>query len=318
MSDEHRLGLLSVVVPCYAEAGNLADLHAAVVHAAEPICDRLELIVVDDGSPDATFATATAIASEDPRVKVISFSRNFGKEAAMLAGLKASTGDAVVVMDGDLQHPPELLPALVEAFLEGHDQVVAKRSRRGDPWLRTKLSQLYYRMMNRLVDVHLDDGVGDFRLLSRRAVDAVVSLGEMVRFSKGLFAWVGFDTAVIEYENRGRGAGASAWTIPKLFNYGVDGAISFNSKPLRLGFWLGAFVVAMTAVYLGWLIVNVLTLGIDVPGYVTLVALVTGLGGVQLIGLGIIGEYIGRMYVEVKARPHYIVRGAVGLRRPEE
>lgn len=304
--------LLSVVVPCYREEANLATLHAAVNQSLEGVPYAHEIIFVDDGSPDGTWDEAARIAHSDDRVKVISFSRNFGKEAAMLAGLKAARGDAVVILDGDMQHPPDLIPQMVEAFERGFDQVVAKRDREGDPFTRTLLSRAYYRLVDRLVDVSLEDGAGDFRLLSRRAVETLTGLSERTRFSKGLFAWIGFSTVSITYRNVDRASGASSWSIGSLINYGIDGAMSFNNKPLRMVMWLGFVVTGLTGLYLVWLVVNAIVGGIDVPGYVTLVALVTGLGGVQLICLGVIGEYLGRVFVEVKQRPHYVVGRTIG------
>lgn len=303
---------LSVVVPCHNEEEVLELLHAEVMAHAEPLADRVELVLVDDGSTDGTLALAEELAARDGRVRVISFSRNFGKEAAMLAGLRAATGDAVVLMDADLQHPPQLLAALVAQYQQGYDQVVARRSRTGDPKVRTLLSRVYYRSMNRLVDVPLTDGVGDFRLLSRRAVDALLALGEVNRFSKGLFSWIGFDQAVIEYENVARAGGTSTWTFTTLLNYGLDGVMSFNNKPLRAAIWLGLSVVGLFCIYVVWLVYNAATTGIQVPGYITTVAVVTALGGIQLIFLGVIGEYIGRIYYETKARPHYVVRRDTG------
>ena len=302
------MNLLSVVVPCHNEEGVIERLHAEVMSHAGTVADRVELVLVDDGSADSTLMFAQALASSDSRVRVISFSRNFGKEAAMLAGLRAAEGDAVVIMDADLQHPPELLKVLVETHEQGFDQVLAKRTRNGDPKLRTALSRAYYRGINHMVDVPLADGVGDFRLLSRRAVDALLALGEVNRFSKGLFSWIGFDQAIIEYSNVQRAAGASTWTLKMLLNYGIDGVMSFNNKPLRASIWMGLWVVGLSVLYVAWLIFNAVTGSIDVPGYITIVAAVTGLGGIQLIFLGVIGEYIGRIYYETKARPHYIIR----------
>jgi len=226
----------------------------------------------------------------------------------MLAGLTYARGDAVVIMDADLQHPPHLVLEMLRRFDEGYDQVVARRTREGDSAVRTAFSRLYYRMVNSLVDVRMEDGVGDFRLLSRRAVDSLLQLNEYNRFSKGLFSWIGFPLATIDYENVARqGGGASKWSFRRLLNYGIDGIMSFNNAPLRLAIYLGALVTALAFAYVGFLIVAALGGGIDVPGYITLVTAVLGLGGIQLLFLGVIGEYIGRVYFEVKQRPHYLV-----------
>ncbi|WP_420176950.1 glycosyltransferase family 2 protein [Luteococcus sp. OSA5] len=301
--------MLSVVVPCYQEAANLPRLHEALVEmSAQLDAAEIEVILVNDGSLDNTFEVAWKIAQDDPRVRVLSFSRNFGKEAAMLAGLREARGEAVVILDADLQHPPELIPRMLQTLqATGAGQVVAKRDRRGDPVLRSLLSRIYYRLVNSMIDVRLEDGVGDFRMLSRRAVDALLELAERNRFSKGLFAWIGFRTETIEYRNVGRGAGASSWSLGSLVNYGIDGVISFNDRPLRLLAGLGGFTALGGLLYLLWLILNWWRAGVDTPGYITTIAVMTILGGIQLLSVALVGEYVGRIYAEVKARPHYIV-----------
>jgi glycosyltransferase involved in cell wall biosynthesis len=230
----------------------------------------------------------------------------------MLAGLTQAKGDVVAIMDADLQHPPELLGRMVDLLATGYDQVVARRDRKGEGLLRRTSSKMYYRMMNRLVDVKLRDGEGDFRLLTRRAVDALLSLGEYNRFSKGLFAWIGFDTAVIDYANVQRQSGSSKWTFGKLLNYGIDGVVSFNNRPLRLAVYLGLIVTVLAFGYAGWVIIDVLSTGVDAPGYATLMVGIAGLGGLQLLFLGIVGEYIGRIYYESKRRPHFLVKETSG------
>lgn len=299
--------LLSVVVPCHNEAANLEVLHVEVVRAcAEASLEQFELILVDDGSTDFTLDVARSLTS-DPRVRVLAFSRNFGKEAAMLAGLRAAKGDAVIIMDADLQHPPALIPQLVAGWDEGNHQVVAVRDRTGDPWLRTVLSRGYYRLMGRMMDVRLQDGAGDFRLLSRRAVDAVLSLTEVNRFSKGLFSWIGMRTKEIQFQNRARERGSSSWGLLSLFNYGVSGILAFNDRLVRLAVQLGVVAVLAALGYVVYLILATLLHGIDTPGYVTTIATVVGMGGVQLVFLGVLGEYVGRIYAEVKKRPAYII-----------
>jgi polyisoprenyl-phosphate glycosyltransferase len=301
---------LSVMVPCHNEADSVRRLYDELCAQVSPVADRWEVVFVDDGSTDATLGELRALAAADPRCRYLSFSRNFGKEAAMLAGLTQVRGEAVVLMDADLQHPPELIPAMVERYLAGHDQVVARRTRAGDPPLRSALSRLYYRLVNLLVDVRLTDGVGDYRLLSRRALDAVLALPEYNRFSKGLFAWIGFEPAVIDYDNVARDTGRSSWSMRSLFNYAVDGMLSFNDRPIRLSLWLGLFVSASSFLYVLWLVLRYAVGGADVPGYITIMAGIAGLGGIQLIFLGVIGQYVGRIYHEVKRRPHYVVSEA--------
>jgi glycosyltransferase involved in cell wall biosynthesis len=303
--------LLSVVVPCHNEQDVLPRLVEQVLAAVATADIDIELVLVDDGSRDATMRVIRELHHRDTRVRYVSLSRNFGKESAMLAGLAYAGGDAVVIMDADLQHPPRLLVDMVDLYRQGYDQVVARRTREGDAFGRTLLARLYYRLANSLVEVEMEDGVGDFRLLSRRAVDALLQMGEYNRFSKGLFSWIGFPTAHVDYRNESRqGPGGSKWTLRRLLNYGVDGIMSFNNAPLRLAIYVGIVVTVLSFAYVAFLVVAAITEGITVPGYVTLVAAILGLGGLQLLFLGVIGEYVGRIYFEAKQRPHFIVAEA--------
>lgn len=299
---------LSVVVPCFNEELTLWHLHEALVGVLSAITDDFEVLLVDDGSRDNSLGVMRKITSHDSRFRYLALSRNFGKEAAMLAGLSQATGELVAILDADLQHPPELLEQMVLLARSGYDQVVARRTRSGDGRMRTFIARRYYKLMNKLVDVELTDGVGDFRVLSRRAVDALLALGEYNRFSKGLFSWIGFDTAVVDYENVPRAHGKSKWSLRKLMNYGIDGVVSFNHKPLRLAIYIGLTVSLLAFAYAAWVIVDAIRTGIDAPGYVTLMCGVIGLGGLQLVFLGVIGEYLGRIYYETKRRPHFLVK----------
>ncbi|MFJ6011727.1 glycosyltransferase [Streptomyces sp. NPDC092952] len=299
---------VSVVVPCFNEDEVIESFHRELIAVLEPTRQTFEIVYVDDGSGDRTRARVRAFAAADHRVRYTSFSRNFGKEAAMLAGLGMSRGDAVVLMDADLQHPPELLPRMLELRRHGYDQVVARRDRSGEGALRTFLSTAYYRAMGRCMDVDVVDGEGDFRLLSRRAVDAVLALPETNRFSKGIFSWIGFDTVAFTYRNVRRAAGSSKWGGRRLLNYGIDGLISFNSRPLRLAIHAGLALALAALGYALWIIAGVALHGVGVPGYTTLLTAVVALGGIQLATLGVIGEYVGRIYCESKRRPHYLVR----------
>ncbi|WP_413753593.1 glycosyltransferase [Streptomyces sp. R-74717] len=299
---------VSIVVPCFNEDEVIEAFHHALISALEPTRRTFEICYVDDGSSDRTRARIGSLATADRRVRYTSFSRNFGKEAAMLAGLRMSRGEAVVLMDADLQHPPELLPRMLELRRRGYDQVVARRDRTGEGALRTFLSAAYYRAMGRCMDVEVVDGEGDFRLLSRTAVDAVLALPETNRFSKGIFSWVGFDTVSFTYQNIQRAAGSSKWGSRHLLNYGIDGLISFNSRPLRLAIHVGLALALAALGYALWIIADVVLHGVAVPGYTTLLTAVVALGGIQLATLGIIGEYVGRIYSESKRRPHYVVR----------
>ena len=300
--------LLSVVVPCYDEEDVLSTLVEQVFATLEPVDVDVEMVLVDDGSRDGTRQSLQRLSEQDPRVTYVSFSRNFGKESAMLAGLVYARGDAVVLMDADLQHPPQLVVEMLALHGQGYDQVVARRTREGERLSRTVLARLYYRLVNSLVDVRMENGVGDFRLLSRRAVDALLELGEYNRFSKGLFSWIGFSVATIDYPNVVRhGGGASKWSVRRLLNYGIDGVMSFNAAPLRLSIYIGAVVTMLSFAYVIFLIVVAVVHGVTAPGYITLVAAILGIGGLQLLFLGVVGEYVGRIYYEAKQRPHFIV-----------
>ncbi len=298
---------VSVVVPCYNESEVIDAFHTALVEALEPTGRPFEICYVDDGSSDVTGARLRFLAAADSRVRYISFSRNFGKEAAMLAGLRMTRGDAVVLMDADLQHPPELVPQMLDLYESGSDQVVAQRDRTGEGAVRTAFSRAYYRMVRRFMEVEVADGAGDFRLLSRRAVNAVLSLPESNRFSKGLFSWIGFEAVSFTYTNVQRAAGQSKWGGRRLLNYGIDGLLSFNSRPLRMAIHTGLWLFLAALVYALWIIANVVLHGVDTPGYATLVTVIVGLGGLQLATLGVVGEYVGRIYHESKRRPHYVV-----------
>ena len=300
--------MLSVVVPCYNEDAVVDLMASALTRTLEGLQLDFEVILVDDGSKDATLEHLREIARRDPRFRYLALSRNFGKESAMLAGLSHARGDAVAILDADLQHPPELLGRMLPLLEQGYDQVVARRDRTGDPKARTFVSRLYYRIVNGMVEVDLEDGAGDFRVLSRQALRALLSLGEANRFSKGLFAWVGFNTATVDYTNVARAAGVSKWRTRDLVNYGIDSILSFNTRPLRLAIYLGTVVSAVAFAYALFVLGAALVRDNSTPGYVTTIVAVVGFGGVQMILLGVIGEYLGRIYLETKARPHFLVK----------
>ena len=299
---------LSLVVPCFNEEAVLARFHEVVRAETAGIADEVELVFVDDGSSDGTLELLKKIAAQDAGAKYVSFSRNFGKESAMLAGLKRASGDAVIILDADLQHPPELLGRMLDLYRQGFDQGIAQRDREGDKKLRTVLSKSYYWLINKMVDVKLVDGVGDFRLLSRRAVEALLSMPEYNRFSKGLFAWIGFDAVTFTYKNAAREAGQTKWSFRRLLNYGVDSLLSFNNKPLRLAIYLGFLFFSISFVYMAVIIIAAMVHGNPTPGYVTTIAAIVGIGGLQIFTIGVIGEYVGRIYYEAKQRPHYLVK----------
>lgn len=305
---------LRVIVPCYNEGEIIVKTYQRLTEIMSQ--DSLQqhydydLLFVDDGSKDETISYIQEAAENDHHVKFISFSRNFGKESAMIAGFQHSVDcDAVVMIDADLQHPPTLIPQLVEGYKEGYDQVVAKRNREGEKQSRKLLTKAYYKLINHFVeDIQLNDGIGDFRLLSQRAVRSLVSLDEANRFSKGLYEWIGYNTKIFTYENVEREAGESKWSFKQLLNYGIDGLISFNTKPLRLLIYFGVFVSLISVLYILYILIDIMFNGIDTPGYFSTIAAILFLGGVQLIAIGIVGEYIGRIYFEVKQRPKYLVQ----------
>ena len=308
--DESLPMLLSVVVPCYNEESVIPMTYRALSDELSALVsdgEDYEMIFVNDGSKDGTLSQLKSFAQNDPHLKYISFSRNFGKESAMLAGLRYATGQYTAIMDADLQHPPELLAQMLREARKGYDQVIAQRDRTGDKALSSFFARMYYRLVDRLTDVVLTDGIGDFRLLSRKALNALLSMNEYNRFSKGLFSWIGFKETVITYRNRQRAAGETKWNFRSLLRYGVDGVLSFNDKPLRFCLYLGAAAIVVSGLYLCSLLLSILFDGIDLPGYFTTIFAICFFGGVQLVSVGIIGEYVGRIYYEVKRRPHYLV-----------
>ncbi len=302
---------ISVVVPCYNEGNILIDTLKQIKAVLEDkyISENYmhEIIFVDDGSEDNTFSIIKEFSYYDSAVNFISFSRNFGKESAMLAGLTYASGDVVVIIDADLQHPPRLIEEMLYFYEKGYEQVVAKRSRKGENILRKNITKIFYWAINKLIDVELVDGIGDFRLLSRKVVDSLLLMTENNRFSKGLFSWVGYNKKVIEYENEKRVTGESKWSYKSLLNYAIDGLTSFNSKPLRIIIYVGLIMTLISIMYIGYSFVNILAFGIDSPGYFTLISSVLLIGGLQLISIGVLGEYVGRIFYEVKQRPHFII-----------
>ncbi len=311
--DEARPKLLSIVVPCYNEEDGLERLHDRVVHVMRTNNQPYELIFVNDGSRDGTLSAMHALHSDDPNTVVIDLSRNFGKEIATTAGIDHARGDALVVLDADLQDPPELIPELIEGWREGYDVGYAqRRGRAGESWLKKKTAELFYRVMERLGPVRLPRNTGDFRLMSRPAIDAVRALREHHRFMKGLFAWVGFPSKAVLYDRDARFAGSSKWNYWSLWNLSLEGITSFTVAPLKVATYLGlalslaAFVAALVYV------IKTIFFGDPVAGFPTLITVVLLIGGVQLIFLGLIGEYLGRVFNETKRRPLYFVRDVAG------
>ena len=307
MNTERSYKSLSVILPGYNEAKAIRPTIEEVDAVLSTLPLKCEIIVVDDGSRDGTAESALLAAHTVP-LKVIRFSRNFGKEAAMTAGLEAATGDAVVIMDSDGQHPPSYIPEFIKHWREGYDVVYARRaSRATDSWLRRTLSELYYKIAFSN-STFIEPGAGDFRLISAQVVKALLSMPEKNRFMKGLFNWVGFKKFAVDYTPRARVAGETKFgSIRHLFRFGLLGIMSFSTFPLRMISRLGFFVAASSVLYGVYIAVRTLFFGVDVPGWATLTVALTLLGGIQLISIGVLGEYIGLIFTEVKNRPLYIV-----------
>jgi glycosyltransferase involved in cell wall biosynthesis len=308
---------LSCVVPAYNEAANLPGMLEELITQLGALTDRWEIIVVDDGSRDDTARVLTPFIA-NPGVRCIHLSRNFGKEAALTAGIDHAEGEAVLLMDADRQHPASLVPQMLEAWRRGVDMVCAARSSRGDETLAKRIGTwLFYRIVNANNAVPIPVDAGDFRLMDRRVVDALKALPERNRFMKGLYAWVGFRTEIVPYTPAGRHAGQSSFSMRRLARLAFTGLTAFSNLPLRLWSALGALIAFVALGYGGWIIVEYFVWGIDVPGYATLVTGMMFFSGVQLLSIGILGEYVGRIFDEVKQRPVYVVgrevgRGALG------
>ena len=319
MSENKKL--LSIVSPAYNEAENLGEFYLRVINATDNLNLEIEIIYINDGSQDSTIDIITKQRQIDNRITIIDLSRNFGKEIALTAGLDYSSGDAVIVIDADLQDPPELIPKLVEKWREGYDVVNAKRiKRKGESLLKKVMSYIYYRLLFYLSDINVPRDTGDFRLLNKNALDALLKLREKHRYMKGLFVWVGFKQKEIEYEREARFKGKTKWGFFSLFNLAFDGLTSFSIMPLRLASTIG-FLSALIGFFYGAVIVfKTLFFHEPVAGFTSLVVLVTFFGGIQLLSIGIIGEYIGRIFNETKNRPLYVVKniqGSIFLDKPQ-
>jgi glucosyltransferase len=304
--------LLSIIVPCYNEEASVGLFYNEIVKYAEILADRveMELIYVDDGSSDRTIDAVKRLAEQDQRVRYISFSRNFGKESAMFAGLQKSRGDYVAVMDCDLQDPPELLPEMLDGIeKEGWDCVATRRvSRKGEPVIRSFFARRFYSVINRISKTEIVDGARDYRLMTRQMVDAIVSMSEYNRFSKGIFSWVGFKTKWLEYENVERAAGETKWSFWKLFKYSVDGIVAFSTAPLSLASFIGILCCAVAFIWILIIVIKTLVWGDPVAGFPTLACLVLMIGGIQLFSVGVLGQYLAKTYLETKKRPIYIIK----------
>jgi len=314
MSDARTASQLSIVIPVFNEAANLAPLVAMLTPVLEQEAAEWEILFVDDGSVDQSLSEIRRLNAGEPRVRALSLSRNFGKEVAIAAGLDAAHGDAVIIMDADLQHPPEVIPEFTRRWREGHDVVYAQRRDRAyEGPVKRMFTRLFYHVFARLGETQLYEEAGDFQLFDRKAVEALRLLGERARFSKGLYSWIGFKSIPVPFEVGERLHGKSRYNYRKLLHFAWDGITSFTTVPLRIWTYLGFLIsvgAVITALYFA---LEALFVGVKTPGFPTLIVAVTLLAGVQLMSLGMIGEYVGRIFAEVKRRPLYIVAERVGL-----
>ena len=304
------MSLLSIVVPCFNEEETVSLFYDAVEKVLKTMDISDEIIFVNDGSKDNTLAEMIKLYEAHPKeIKVIDFSRNFGKEGAFLAGLRAAKGDYVTVMDADLQDPPEYLPKMFDLMEKNDDDVVGTRrvTRQGEPALRSFFARSFYKLINRFIEVKIVDGARDFRLMKRQVVDSILSLKEYGRFSKGLFAWVGYKTEYMEYENVERVAGETSWSFWKLFRYAIDGIIEYTDAPLRFAGWVGAPITVISLLVLLVQLIMAIS-GIYIDGVLVLAMVFLFFGGAILLAVGIVGEYLAKTYNEVKGRPHYIIK----------
>ena len=302
---------ISVAVPCYNEEPALEPFFAAVSAVAEQMPEvAFEFLFIDDVSRDRTLEKMQELARRDSRVKYISFSRNFGKEAGIYAGLENATGDYVVVMDADLQDPPALLPEMYRSIKEeGYDCVGSRRvTRKGEPPIRSLFARLFYKLINRMSNAEIVDGARDFQMMSRQVVEAILSMGEYNRFSKGIFGWIGFRTKWLPYENVERVAGETKWSFWKLFLYSLDGITAFSTVPLMLSSLLGLICCVLALIMIVVIVVKTLLFGDPVGGWPSMMSVILLLGGIQLFSVGILGQYLAKTYLETKHRPIYLVR----------
>lgn len=302
------MNLLSIVVPCFNEEESVPIFFKEI---KKVLADHnFEILYVNDGSSDNTLESIKSLSGENPNVKYISFSRNFGKESAIYAGLKNASGDLVCVMDADLQHPPELLSKMIETISSEDCDIVAARrvSRKGEPAIKSFFARLFYRLFNRMSEIELMDGATDYRIMTRQVVDSVLQLSEYNRFSKGLFQWVGFNTKWIEYENVERTAGETTWSFWGLVKYSIEGIVAFTTIPLSISTLLGTIFSIIAFIYMIFIIAKYLLYSDPVQGFATIMCVILLLGGIQLLSIGVLGKYLEKTYIETKNRPIFIVK----------
>lgn len=311
MSDYQKI---SIVVPMYNEESNINYFFEKLESILQEITTNYEIICVNDGSRDNTIELLIQHNQRNYLIKVINLSRNFGKEIALTAGIDYASGDAVIPIDADLQDPPELIKDLISKWQEGYDVVYATRtSRQGESWVKRFTANSFYRVIGKMTHIPIPPNTGDFRLMDRRVVEALKQMPERTRFMKGLFAWVGFKQTAIIFERQPRFQGKTSWNYWKLWNFALDGILSFTLIPLKVWSYIGLVISLISLLYASFLVIRTIILGIDIPGYASIMVAVLFLGGIQLISLGIIGEYLGRIYEEVKQRPLYLVRDCYGF-----
>jgi len=299
---------ISIIIPCYNEESAIDIFLARITPILNDLNYSYELIFINDGSSDDTLSMLLEAQKRDENIRIINLSRNFGKEAALTAGLDSAIGSAMIPIDVDLQHPPEIIKTFVDRWQDGYDVVVGKRlNRAGESFFKKMTAKLFYNLHNKISDIEIPRDIGDYRLMSRKVVDALKLLPENQRFMKGIFAWVGFKTTVVEYEQEVRVTGSSSFNGWNLWNFALNGITSFSTAPVRIWLYFGFVISFISFVFGIWIVIKTTIYGIDSPGYASIMTMILFLGGVQLMGIGILGEYIGRIYYESKRRPTYIV-----------
>lgn len=301
---------VSIIVPCYNEEEMVELFYRKTTDSLKNIDGyKFEFIFVNDGSKDKTLIKLKELNNKFKNVNYFSFSRNFGKEPAILAGLRNALGDLVILMDADLQHPPSIIPQMLYYIEDGYDSVACKRAvRKGEAKFRNLFSKIFYKLINKISDVEITEGATDFRIMTRQMVKSVLSISEYHRFSKGIFEWVGYDTKWIDYKSEERVAGETKWSFWGLFKYAIEGIVSFSTTPLKISSFIGMIISGGSFTYFIFTFMETLIKGIDMPGYASIICIITFLGGIQLIALGILGEYLARTYMEAKRRPQYFIK----------
>ena len=314
MTEKNMSKLFSILVPCFNEQDSISGFMATISPVLESLQENVEILFIDDGSTDETLKLLSRLAGQNQQVKVISFSRNFGKEAALTAGLDLVTGDAVIPIDVDLQDPVELIPQMIEKWKAGADVVLARRlDRPSDSFIKRLAVNIFYKLISFLSSTPIPRDVGDYRLMDRKVVDSICLLPERNRFMKGILSWPGYETEVIDFSRPDRATGRSKWRSWKLFNYALDGIFSFSTAPLRMWTYAGLVLSFFSLCYLIFIVAKTLIFGVDLPGYASVVSIILFFSGINLVGLGILGEYLGRVFIEVKQRPVYLIKRKIGF-----